>query len=286
MSLASRIEQISLRARSEPRGLPASAPMQQELFPDWSDELRRAPNLMLRSALFSAIGRGRRAYVERRSIQAISGIYIVYTGTQLDQGDLDVLLALTHAARGHALGAECQVTGYRLLMLLGKTDSGRNRQILDRHLSRMMATALEVRVGSRSYEGSLIDEVYRDQTTRAYVIRLNPRLRPLFVDDQFTDLDWSTRRALNGKPLAQWLHGFYASHAAPHSMRVETLHRLCGSGAAHLADFRKDLRRALGFLVDAGGRNGRPFNFEIVGDLVNVRTTPSASQRRHLARGR
>ena len=29
--------------------------------------------------------------------------------------------------------------------------------------------------------------------------------------------------------LAQWLHGFYASHAKPFPIKIETLHRLCGS---------------------------------------------------------
>lgn len=46
-----------------------------------------------------------------------------------------------------------------------------------RRLSRMKATGVDVKVGRYSYEGSLIDEVYRDEVSREYVIRLNPRLR-------------------------------------------------------------------------------------------------------------
>lgn len=37
------------------------------------------------------------------------------------------------------------------------------------------------------------------------------------------------RHALDGHQLAQWLHGFYASHAKPFPIKIETLHRLCGS---------------------------------------------------------
>lgn len=72
-----------------------------------------------------------------------------------------------------------------------------------------------------------------------YVIRLNPKLGVLFRDDQFTDVDWTIRHALRGKPLAQWIHGFYSSHARSYDLKVETLHRLCGSRARSLTDFKK-----------------------------------------------
>ncbi|WP_239990634.1 plasmid replication initiator TrfA [Pseudomonas sp. LAMO17WK12:I9] len=179
------------------------------LLPHWPDSVRRVPNVALRSALFGAISKGHRPYLERVEIHAQGGISIFYTGALLDQGDLDVWETVLHMARAQELGAECRVTAYRLLKELGKTDSGKNRTILDRHLSRMKATALQVRVGDHSYEGSLIHEVYRDHGTRCYVIRLNPMLRVFFLGDQFTDVDWSVRQALHGKPLAQWLHSFY-----------------------------------------------------------------------------
>lgn len=255
-------------------------------LPHWSDSVRRVPNVALRSALFGAISKGHRPYVERAEIHAQGGNSILYTGVHLDQGDLDVWETVLHMARAQEWGAECRVTAYRLLKVLGKTDTGKNRQILDRHLSRLKATALQVRVGEHSYEGSLIHEVYRDHGKRSYVIRLDPKLRMLFVGDQFTDVDWSVRQALHGKPLAQWLHGFYASHANPFPLKVETLHRLCGSRASSLYDFKKDLRRALGSLAEASTTEGQPFSYEILGDLVRVKTTPSPSQRRHLARKR
>ncbi|AZC67580.1 TrfA-related protein [Pseudomonas chlororaphis subsp. aureofaciens] len=254
------------------------------LLPHWPDSVRRVPNVALRSALFGAISKGHRPYLERVEIHAQGGISIFYTGALLDQGDLDVWETVLHMARAQELGAECRVTAYRLLKELGKTDSGKNRTILDRHLSRMKATALQVRVGDHSYEGSLIHEVYRDHGTRCYVIRLNPMLRVFFLGDQFTDVDWSVRQALHGKPLAQWLHSFYATHANPFAHKVETLHRLCGSRANSLCDFKKDLRRALDAVAGASAAGGRPFSYVIEGDLVRVKITPSPSQQRHLAK--
>lgn len=279
-----RLEAHNKRSSVQPQNVEAEQTC--SLLPHWQDSVRRVPNVALRSALFGAISKGHRPYLERVEIHALGGISILYTGALLDQGDLDVWETVLHLARMQELGAECRVTAYRLLKDLGKTDTGKNRAILDKHLSRMKATALQVRVGEHSYEGSLIHEVYRDHDTRSYVIRLNPKLRVLFLDDQFTDVDWSVRQALHGKPLAQWLHGFYVTHARPYDLKIETLHRLCGSRASSLRDFKKDLRRSLDTVERASNAAGQPFSYLIEGGLVRVKTTPSPSQRRHLANKR
>jgi hypothetical protein len=249
----------------------------------WPEVDRGVPNAALRSALFGVIKKGARAYLERQEIHAQEGICIIYTGARLDQGDLDAWLTVLHIARTQELGDECRVTAYQLLKALGKTDTGSNRDTLERRLSRMKATGVDVNVGKYGYEGSLIDEVYREKETREYVIRLNPKLCALFEADQFTQIDWSVRHALDGKPLAQWLHGYYSSHARPFPVKVDTLHRLCGSEAALLSDFKKDLRKALDAVADAGTANGQPFSYDIRGDLVHVKKQASESQQRHLA---
>ena len=92
------------------------------------------------------------------------------------------------------------------------------------------------------------------------------------------------RHALDGKPLAQWLHGFYASHARPYPLRVETLHQLCGSEAKRLTDFKVDLRRSLEAVLEACAAHDEDFSYAIQGDLVHVERTASGAQRRHLAK--
>ena len=255
------------------------------MLPIWPDAVRAVPNGVLRSALFGAIRKGARRYMERERIAALEGIEIYYTGQRLDQGDLDVWEMILHLARFQGLGNECRTTAYQLLKALGKTDSGKNRDILDRRLSRMKATGVDVQIGRYGYEGSLIDEVYRDKETREYVFRLNPKLRALFEPDQFTQIDWAIRRKLDGKPLAKWLHGFYASHAKPYPVSVAKLCELCGSEAESLRHFREDLREALDAIVKAGMVQGQPFGYEIRdGDIVHADKTPSRAQRRHLAK--
>lgn len=257
----------------------------QLMLPSWPDVARGVPNAALRSALFGAIKKGARAYLERQEIHAQEGIRIVYTGARLDQGDLDVWETVLHIARVQALGDECRVTAYQLLKALGKTDTGINRDTLDRRLSRMKATGVDVKVGKFSYEGSLIDEVYRAEESREYVIRLNPKLSALFAADQFTQVDWAVRRALDGKPLAQWLHGYYASHAKPFPIKVETLLKLSGSENEDPSSGRQKLRKALDALADACEANGQLFTHDIRGDhLVHVEKQASGSQRRHLTK--
>lgn len=240
------------------------------------------PNVALRSALFGAIAKGARPYLERQQIHAQHGIGILYTGARLDQGDLDVWETVLHIVRTQALADECCVTAYQLLKALGKTDTGKNRVTLDRRLSRMKATAVDVKVDRFSYEGSLIDEVYRAEDSRAYVIRLNPKLRALFGPDQFTRVEWSVRHALDGKPLAQWLHGYYASHARPYPVRAETLLHLSGSENVEPRSSRQKLRKALDAVAEASAAHGEVFSYQICGDLVRVEKRASGSQRRFL----
>lgn len=190
---------------------------------------------------------------------------------------------MVHIARLQALGDECRVTAYKLLKELGKTDTGKNRDTLDRRLSRIKATGLDVKVGRYGYEGSLIDEVYRDGNSRAYVIRLNPKLRAIFEPDQFTQIEWAVRHKLDGKPLAQWLHGYYSSHAKPYPVKVETLHKLCGS-EAELRRFRQTLCNALADVAEASKFHGLSFRSELRGNLVFVERKPTKSQRRHLGK--
>lgn len=253
-------------------------------LPIWPDAVRAVPNGFLRSALFGAIKKGARAYLERAEIRAQDGITLRYTGARLDQGDLDVWETIMHLVRLQKMDDECRVTAYQLLKTLGKTDTGINRDTLDRRISRMKATGVDVKVGNCSYEGSLIDEVFREEESREYVIRLNPKLHVMFSPDQFTHVEWAVRRALDGQPLAQWLHGFYASHAKPHPMRVDTLLELSGSENTSQTSARQKLRKALDAVTKACKVHGQGFSYEIIHNLVYVKKEASGAQKRHLAK--
>jgi hypothetical protein len=61
-------------------------------------------------------------------------------------------------------------------------------------------------------------------------------------------------------------------------MKVETLHRLCGSEAKQMFSFRQELRQSLDKLAEVTG-----WTWEIDdSDLVHVAKTGTDSQQRHL----
>ena len=284
---AENLELAKARAkqRAERAPLPgAPLPKNVVQLPLWSEPVRVVPNGFLRSALFGAIRKGRRRYLKAEQLAALDGIEIRYTGERLDQGDLDVWESVLHAVRLQELGSQCRVTSYALLKLMGKTDTGKNRATLHERITRLRANAVEVRQGRYCYIGGLIAGAAKDEETQEWVIELNPKLRALYGGDQFTQVDWGVRHALDGRQLAQWLHGFYASHAKPFPMRMETLLKLAGSEDANPRSAQQTLRKALEAVAEASEANGEGFSYEIRGDLVHVEKKASGTQRLHLAK--
>ena len=247
-------------------------------LPLWPETKRGALNAVLRSALFAAIqGKGRVA-LDRELVAAQQGIEIRLTGWQLSQSDLDVWEQALHLARTQALGTQCQFTERGFLKALGRQPGGQNVEWLKSAIARLAGAVVELTQDGRTYGGTLL-EFYRDEATGRTVLEINPKLAAFYGPTQWTQIDWEQRQRLRGKPLALWLMGFYASHAAPYPLTVEYLHKLSGSSTKRLRKFKENLAEALGELVTGGAIEA----FEIVGDLVHVRTVPSKSQRKHLA---
>ena len=285
--LLARIPEMQARAkqRAEREPLPGKPlPKNVVQLPLWPEPVRAVPNGFLRSALFGAIAKGKRRYIDGEQLAALDGIEIRYTGQRLDQGDLDVWESVLHAVRLQELGSQCRVTSYALLKLMGKTDTGKNRATLHNRIERLVANAVTVKQGRYTYIGGLIRFAAKDEETQEWVIELDEKLRPLFAGDQFTQVEWGVRHALDGHQLAQWLHGFYASHAKPFPLKIETLHRLCGSEAGLMSDYAKKLRKALDAVAEASEAHGEGFSYEIRGDLVHIEKQAKGAQRRHLAK--
>ena len=246
----------------------------------WPEAKRAAPNAVLRAALFAAIQGKGRGWMRRATLIATQeGVSIRYTGQQLDQADLDVWEQALHLARQQPLGTECHFTARGFLKALGRATGKSDHEWLADALSRLGATWVEISDGRRTYFGSLINGGRRDEETGRYVLEINPKLAKFYGRSQWTQLDWQERQELRGKPLALWLHGFYATHAKPYPLSVAYLHKLSGSQTKQLKHFKQNLTQALEALQAQGAIKG----FEIVDDLVHVQTVPSRSQQKHLA---
>ena len=260
-------------AQEEPRG-----PAKVIQLPLWPELKRGAPNAVLRGALFAAVHKDRQYMHRQELIAAQDGITIRYTGEQLDQADLDVWEQALHLARTQALGTQCRFTEKGFLKALGRQSGKSGREWLRSAFARLTATAVEISDGRRTYGGNLL-EFYRDEDTGRTVLEINPKIAKFYGRSQWTQIDWEQRQRLRGKPLALWLHGFYASHAVPYPLSVAYLHKLSGSRTKQLRYFKKNLTQALRDLEAVGAIR----SFEIRDELVHVRTVPSPSQRKHLA---
>jgi len=253
-------------------------------LPLWPDAVRGVPNLALRSALFGVIRRGPRRAMMRETTPCTSDFEIRYTGFRLDQADLDVWETALHLAKEHPMGNRVEITERDLLKALGRQYGKSGREWLKNCAARLSANTLEVMHQRFTYGGSLLNDFYRDDDTGRYVLILNPKMVVIFGMDTFTLIDWDIRQELVGQPLAQWLHGFYASHAKPFPVSVGKLHEWCGSEDASIRSFKQNLKVAFGLVQEASEKHGMHFKADILGDLVHVERQPSKSQQKHLAR--
>lgn len=254
--------------------------LDQSIMKSWPDAVRGVPNAILRSALFGATRRGKRAYNEAALKASVGGVILVHTGPQLDQGDLDVWEQCLQLARGRPLGMPIQFTAGSFLKAIGRGTGKSQYEWLKSSLRRLMLALVEVKDGRMAYAGQLIHDLCRDEATGKHSICLNPRITALYGPGGWSWVDWGHRTTLQKSPLAQWLHGFYTSHAQAYPYKVETIHKLCGSESKNVTDFRKDLRKALQLLEEVAG-------WETTLDssgIVRVWRKASKSQQRHLAK--
>lgn len=248
-------------------------------LPLWPEPVRGGPNSVLRSALFGAIKRGKRAYQDAVKKASVDGVTVIHTGPQLDQADLDVWEQCLHLARDGGVGNRIQFTARSFLKAIGRSTGQTQHIWLKASLRRLMTSLVELEDGKKAYAGQLLHDWARDDETGHHVIEINPKIVAMYGGDGWTQVEWSQRKALKGQPLAQWLHGFYLTHAKPFPYKLETLHDLCGSEAKVLNDFKKDVKKALVHLETATG-------WKVSLDeacLVHVEREPSKSQKKHLA---
>ena len=266
------------------RHIPSQLPM-------WPDAVRGGPNVLLRSAFFAGIKSGKRLTLgiqtspdrepEGVEIAAQDGVSIKYAGTQLNQYDADVFFEVLHLSRRSPLGTDALFTGASFLASIGRSRNNLNYEDLDNSLRRLKRGVVDVSwsIGPKRYVycGSLIASYTRETESKIYRITLSPEIRTLFAPASWTQIEWEERKSLMGKPLAQWLHSYFCTHARPYPVSVNFLKEKTGSPTKLLKHFKVELRTALQSMTDLIG-----WAVEWDGDLVKVNRPPSDSQARHL----
>lgn len=279
--LGKRIEESSRALPELPPDLTPRSTAKVVQLPLWAETKRGTPNSILRSALFAAIQGQKRKTMTRALLRSQQGIEIRFTGIQLDQSDLDVFEQAVHLARQDPLGTQCHFTARSFLKALQRPTGGDQHEWLKDALARLSSASVEIKHDGFSYSGTLIqNSICEEMTTHhRHILYIDRGLIELYLAG-WTAIDWQTRAKLRRRPLALWLHGFYASHARPFPLKAETLYKLCGSNNKDLDGFKRRLREAFEQLVETGAILG----FEIRQGIAFVETIPSPSQARHLIR--
>ncbi|MBB3105422.1 plasmid replication initiator TrfA [Azomonas macrocytogenes] len=257
---------------------PILQPAQVIRLPLWPEGVRGVPNSVLRCALFGAIRRGKRAYQDAVRKTSVDGVTVIHSGPQLDQADLDVWEQCLHLTRIEGLGLRIQFSAHSFLKSIGRSTGKSQHEWLKGALRRLMTSLVELKDCNKVYAGQLLHDWGRDEETGEHIIEMNPRIVAMYGGDGWTQIEWAERHALKGQPLAQWLHGFYTSHAKAYPYKVETLYQLSGSEAKQLKHFKAELKQALE-RVNEVTRWSWLIN---TNNLVVVDRLPSVSQQRYL----
>lgn len=227
----------------------------------WVDEIREAPNEILRSALFSAGNKNRkRSQMKNVEIAAYGNCKLIYTGEELRQDDLDVWLEILHEARNQDLDKPIVFNLVKFKKELGFSYGKTYTERLISILTRLKATSVSLyseRLG-KGVALSLIRKFeYTDEqgneitdTNAEWTVELEPEIALLFGGGVYsTRILKEQRMALSGS-LAKWLHGFYSSHKDPFPVSYKTLMHNAGSVCSTDGKSRQLIKQAMQELKD------------------------------------
>ncbi len=217
----------------------------QQLLPDIFEDKRAIPNCFLRGALFGMVRKGRRALVENQPIFTMSQYQVSFSGSEMDQNDLEVWDTLMYLAKERKVDSELRITLYNLCQNMRMPDNGINRKTLVSRVRRLAFGQVSITANGKEYFGSLIDDGYIDEEGDGkLVIRYNKKLAPLFTDGDYTLISADIRHLLGDNQLARWLYNFYESHTQPIPFDIDFIRKLCRSDS-ELKGFKQKLKIAL-----------------------------------------
>lgn len=267
VAIRKRAEEAMARTQAEIEGRVIQA-----MLPMWDDINRGVPNEFVRSGLFTVKNSEKREYLSNLLVASLSNYELRYQGEELQQDDLTVWMSLINMARSKPMSEALFFTGYQLIKDIGWRMHSESYKRAQQSIQRLKVTALTTKTkgSEQGYSGSLIrDYGWSEQDEKGdtkWMVRFEPRIAILFLKDNTTLLEWETRKKIGPRAtLALWFHSFYSSHNQPYAISLEKFWELCRSGSS-LSTFRKNVRNALGKLVDVGFLK----TFTMIDDIIKV----------------
>lgn len=244
---------------------------------NWANCQRGVPNSVLRSSLFSVIQPKDVWQCEDLILHESETLTIKYTGKRLTQADLDVWECALHLSRSQNLGNKIEITEYAFLKELDRKTTKQEYSWLRKILRNLIACCVEIKHQGLVFNGSLIHNVYREESTGRTMMSINPEIARLF-EGGATWINWEERQCIGRRrPLAQWLHGYISSHAKWYPHKVATLRDYSGSETKEEREFKRALKNALGHLLSLNLIKSYRIDDK---NLVHIDRPPSRSQQK------
>lgn len=222
---------------------------QQLALPVVPEPERAVPTLWLRSAIFGVVKRGER---EDRRMHELPTPWVkgklYFTGIQLAQDDLDVLLQMLEMASSQGgPGEVIHFTDRGILKGLRRSYGSGALEWLDEVAHRLMAAVIVLDDGAgSSAQFHLVRSYARNAKSgqRAFVV--DPEVMHFFADKKYTLLQWEQRLQLRSG-LAKWLHGFLMSQpTSANGVGLTLLKQMSGVARTRpIRLFRHDLNVAI-----------------------------------------
>lgn len=220
----------------------------------WSDETRAGiPPELARGAIFRLPRRGRRRFYQKEVLIERPSLKIGFTGTELDQFDGDVYLAIIRALRGQNIGQRVEISLRGLASEIRRNQSGASVRSIRESLLRLSSSTIHLEFvrNEKNYEANihLMGWMFEKETRKTFV-RLDPDAAALF--QQLAWIDFEKHLALPTN-MARMLHMYVTSHrrGQRRSATLDEFMEITGSTTPrHM--FRARMHDALHALQDAG----------------------------------
>lgn len=217
----------------------------QQLLPEIFEDKRAIPNCFLRGALFGMVRKGRRALVENQPIFTMSQYEVSFSGSEMDQNDLEIWDTLMYLAKKRNVDNELRITLYDLCQQMRLSPTQKTYERLVARVQRLQFGQVKINKDKKQFGGSLINNYYIDtEGDGKLVIEYNKKLTPLFIDGDYTLISADIRHLLGDNQLARWLYNFYESHNQPIPFAINFIQKLCRS-ESESKEFKRLLKNAL-----------------------------------------
>ena len=223
----------------------------QQLLPEILEDKRASPNCFLRGALFGMVRKGRRALVKNQPIVTMSQYKISFSGSELDQNDLEIWDTLMYLAKNRNVDTELKITLYDLCKQMRLLPTKKTYERLVARVERLQFGQVKIKTNNHEYFGSLLDEGYINFSGDGkLIVRYNKKLTTLFIDGDYTLISADIRHLLGDNQLARWLYSFYESHTKPIPFAINFLQKICRS-ESEPKEFKRMLKEALTLVKQA-----------------------------------